>query len=140
MPIAKMKQSNVSGIKKETPLIKVKKTIAQQREYDSEIVKGRFHYQECPGAPLKFSYKKYKGEKSKTYTLVDGKTYEVPRGIAKHLALNGSYRQLEHSTDMDGNQILIKGRKITRYSFESLGFFDDIEEASDGSIFEVERI
>lgn len=59
--------------------------ILEQQKKDAKIVKGRFVWMECAGGTLKFHYKKYPGEKIKTYQLTDGNEYELPLGVVKHL-------------------------------------------------------
>ena len=136
------KEQEIKGIDQElekTPMIKSKLTKEQMRQRDAELVEGKFTFNEVPGGTLKFSYKKYKNDPVKSYTLVDGNIYKIPRGVAKHLVETGSYRQHEYAKDADGKDIVIKGRKITRYSFEPLGFFDD-DIADSSSLYEVKRI
>ena len=115
-----------------------KSTIAQQRERDAELVKGRFSFLECPGGTLKFSYKKYKGDKLVSYSLKDGEFYKIPKGVAKHLATSGSYPVHEYATDENGKPIIRIGRKKKRYNFESLEFFDERDLKS--NLYTVERI
>jgi len=108
-----------------TPTIISKPTIAQQRERDAELVTGRFTFTECPGGTLNFSYRKYKGEKMTPYSLKDGEIRTIPRGVAKHLATQGSYPVHEYSTDENGKPVIRIGRMKKRYNFESLEFFND---------------
>jgi len=124
-------------------VVKVKKNKEQLRERDNEIVRGMFRFDEVPGGTLIFSYRKYKKDPIRNYSLIDGNTYEIPRGVAKHLAVTGSYPVHEYQTDMNGNAVVRIGRKKRRYSFESLGFFEDIEDdisSEDSKIFTVEKI
>jgi hypothetical protein len=58
---------------------------AKEREADARIVHGKFVNRECPGASTKFHYRKYAGEKVKTYLLHDGGEYDLPIGVIKHL-------------------------------------------------------
>lgn len=123
--------------------IKIKKNKEQLRQRDNEIVRGMFRYDEVPGGTLIFSYKKYKADPIRNYSLIDGQTYELPRGVAKHLATTGSYAIHEYQTDTSGKPVIRIGRKKRRYSFESLGFFDDIEDevkSEESNLFTVEKI
>jgi len=122
--------------------INVKKNKEQIHARDNELVRGIFRYDEVPGGTLVFTYKKYKNE-FKNYSLVDGNTYQLPRGVAKHLATTGSYPIHEYQTDENGKPVVRIGRRKRRYSFESLGFFEDIEDeikSEDSKIFTVEKI
>ena len=117
-------------MEKKKPVIKKKLTLAQMREKDNEMVKGRFVFYEVPGGTLNFSFKKYKGDPIKSYSLKDGEIYTLPRGVAKHLVSSGSYPVHEYMTDERGKPVVRIGRRKRRYGFESLDFFDDIEEES----------
>lgn len=108
-------------------VVKKKLTIAQQRERDAEMVTGRFTFTECPGGILGFRYRKYKGDQIEPHYLMDGSICTIPRGVAKHLATNGSYPVHEHATDENGKSILRVSHMKKRYNFESLEFFDESE-------------
>lgn len=110
-----------------TPVIRVKKTKEEHMAEDHKIVRGRFNYNEVPGGTLVFSFRKYKGDAIKHYTLVDGSVYNLPKMIAKHLATTGSYPVHEFQTDAMGKPVVRIGRKKRRYSFESTTFSDDDE-------------
>jgi len=123
-----------------TPVIKKTLSYEQLRARDNEMVRGRFKYEEVPGGTLVFSYKKFKNDPVRNFTLEDGKIYTIPRGVAKHLATSGSYPIHEYQTDENGRPIVRIGRHKRRYTFESLGFFDDIEETQQSSLYTVEKI
>lgn len=110
-----------------TLVVKNKLTLEERRKRDSELVRGRFNYNEVPGATLVFPYRKYKGDPVVSYSFVDGQTYIIPRGVAKHIATSGSYPIHEYQTDASGKPVVRIGRKKRRYSFESLAFYDDDE-------------
>lgn len=125
------------------PMFKIKKNAEQLREYDNQMVRGIFRYDEVPTGILVFSYRKYKKDPIKNYTLEDGNTYTLPRGVAKHLASTGGYPVHEYQTNADGRPVVRIGRKKRRYSFESLAFFDDIEEeitSNESSLYTVEKL
>jgi len=115
----------------------------QLRARDNEMVRGKFNFEEVPGGTLVFSYKKYKGDPIRNYSLIDGNDYELPRGVAKHLASAGSYPIHEYQSDENGKPVVRIGRRKRRYSFESLGFFEDIEDnirPEESRIITVEKI
>jgi len=131
------------AITKKNIVIKSKKNKEQLRARDSELVRGIFRYDEVPGGTLIFCYKKYKGDPVISYTLLDGEESEIPRGVAKHLVTTGSYAIHEYQTDTRGNPVVRIGRKKRRYSFESLGFFEDIEDeikSEESNLFTVEKL
>ena len=73
---------------------------------------------------MTFHYKKYKGDDVKTYTLEDGKRYEIPLMVAHHLNRNCNYPRNQWLMDADGQYITDSGTPIQRCSFESLEFND----------------
>jgi len=114
----------MANIADKKPAIKNKPTLEEMRKSDAELVRGKFSFLEAPGATLKFSYRKYKGDQIKTYSLKDGEIYTIPKGVAKHLAKSGSYPIHEYATDENGKPLIRIGRVKRRYNFESLEFFD----------------
>lgn len=118
---------------------KAKMTREQAQKYDAEPVRGKFSFTEVPGGTLNFSYRKYKQDSRKAYSLEDGKVYTLPRGVAKHLATTGKYPIHEYATDEAGKPIVRIGRMKQRYNFESLEFFDDID-VQPSSLYTVEKI
>ena len=104
-------------------LAKVKE-LERQREIDKEKVEGIFHYYEAKGATLSFVYRRYKGDPVEKYTLVDGKRYVLPRGVARHLVNNGSYPVHEHLLDENGKKVARVGQIVNRFGFESLDLMD----------------
>lgn len=93
------------------------------KEKDHKMVKGIFRCFEPVGGSFTFSFKKYKEDSVITMTMEDGKTYEVPYMIARHLNENCSYSRHSHILDAEGNPTLDTSRKVKRCSFESLDFF-----------------
>lgn len=103
------------------------------RDRDAEKVKGRFHYYEQKGGTLNFSYKFYKGDPIEDYHLTDDCIYEIPLGVARHLNRSGRYPIHQHTTDAEGRPSIEIGKKVARYSFESLEFVDinDLKDPDD---------
>lgn len=62
-----------------------KERLHKLMEEESRMVKGVFKSYECPGGTATISVKKYPGQQPKTYTFLDGKEYEVPLWLARHL-------------------------------------------------------
>ena len=100
------------------------KKAEEKRLWDAKIVRGTFKYNELPGATLNFTLKLHKNDPVKEYSLVDGKTYEIPRGVAIHLNENGKYTIHARSVDKDGKPMVTVGRKEDRYTFYSTDFID----------------
>lgn len=90
---------------------------------ESKMVKGVFRCHEPRGGSVKFSFKKYKWDPVKTYTMIDGREYEIPLAVARHLNQNCNYPVHQHILDARGNPILdVGGKKVSRMNFESLEF------------------
>lgn len=98
--------------------------IEQERLKENKLVRGVFRFHEVPGGSVSFPFRKYKKDKIKKYTFEDGKIYEIPLCVAKHLNQNGSYPIHQHSTDKDGKPQVDVGKTIHRFSFHSLDFID----------------
>ena len=94
------------------------------RVKDNKIVRGIFKFEEVPGGTISFPFRKYKKDRIKKYTFEDGKVYEIPLCVAKHLNNNGKYPVHQHAKDKDGLTIMNVGRSVHRFSFRSLDFTD----------------
>lgn len=115
----------MSAVVRERPANTRKMTAEEnrkQREADHKMVKGVFRCYEPRGGSFTFSFKKYKGDNTHTYTMVDGDTYDIPLMVAKHLNQNCWYPRHSYIMDMDGNPTVNEGKKVQRCSFESLEF------------------
>lgn len=111
-----------------------------QREKDKEMVRGIFTFHEVPGGQMQFCYKYYDGDEVETYTMRDGETYSIPRGVAKHLNKNCWYPVHQYAVDETGRSIARIGQKVRRCSFNSLEFMDDEDiSSSPRSIVTVEH-
>ncbi len=66
---------------RETSKEKLKKFI----EEETKLVKGKFVNFECPGGSQKIIVKKYKEVPAFEQFMEDGKTYEIPLYVARHL-------------------------------------------------------
>lgn len=97
--------------------------LKKMQKEDAKIVKGRFYCYDPKGGNVKFSYRKYKGEPIRTYVMYDGKDYEIPVGVAKHIN-NCGWDVHQHALDRDGNPSREVGKRVRRFSFQSLEFID----------------
>lgn len=96
--------------------------IEKARKEDSKLVTGVFKNLECPGGDLEFAYHKYKGEPTRVYRFLDGETYEIPLGVAKHINQQCKYKKSKYLVDKDGNRIITGDKPIERYQFVSTDF------------------
>jgi len=108
-----------------------KEEMRKMKEKDHKMVKGVFRCFEPAGGSFTFSFKKYAGDDTLTYTMVDGEVYDVPIMIAKHLNKDCWYPKHSHVLDADGKPSVQVGRKVNRCSFESLEFQVEEEETEE---------
>lgn len=102
------------------------------RDRDREKVKGIFRYFEMPGAYMEFVYRGHKGDPVEKYSMIDGQTYEIPVGVARHLNNDGWYP--EYDFIAGGKTINVPGgkptnmrisKKVHRFGFQKLDFMED---------------
>lgn len=115
-----------------------KERLQKLMQEESRKVKGIFKCYECPGASTTFSVKKYPGQQIQTYTFTDGKEYEIPLWVARHL--NGidacapevkgkvnscAYPVHQYHVDpATGTSSIEVGTVRRRYGFQSLDFME----------------
>lgn len=130
--------TNPAVVTRKTKAREVAEKMKKQIEKDTRIVKGMFKNEELPGAPLSFSFLKYKEVPLKTYTFEDGKAYEVPFMIASHINNSCWYPVYKTFDDGDGRFRTKVGQKVRRFSFIPLDFISDFDMGND--IITVENI
>lgn len=81
----------------------------EQKALDQRLVRGKFHFYERPGGTLRFSYRRYKGEKISTYILKDQTHYELPWGVVRALEDGSAY--YTHNIETDSNATLRDGER-----------------------------
>lgn len=101
-----------------------KKDMKYNRDKDREMVKGIFRFHECPGSTMSFVFRAYKEDPVEKFEMIDGHSYTVPLGVAKHLNKNGWYPVHAHMTNEDGSVSMKVGQKVRRFSFQSLEFIE----------------
>jgi len=89
---------------------------------ESRMVKGIFRCREPKGGSVNFFFRKYKWDKTKEYTLLDGEVYEIPLAVARHLNANCNYAVHSHILGSDGNPTLNKNKVESRMNFENTEF------------------
>ena len=126
------------------PIPKREKYFEWMRQRDKEKVKGIFRNFESPGNYLEFPYRAYKGEGTQVIHMQDGETYEIERGIERHLNTNCWYPQYEHLPggkfiNVPGEQPtnMRVGRKVRRFAFQVIdaGYDYDASEALSPILF-----
>lgn len=96
----------------------------KMRQEGNQKVKGIFRCFEPLGGSMKFCFKQFPGDEVITYDLLDGKIYELPLMVAKHLKNGCNYPVHAHTMDADGVPRVDVGKKVQRCTFESLDFMD----------------
>lgn len=103
--------------------IEGKKRWDSLREEERKMVKGKFIFNECPKAILHFSFRKYKGDPIKKYSMRDGEVYEVPLVLARHLNNNCHFPSYTYKRSERGDHFSTVSENIRRTTFQSLDFF-----------------
>jgi hypothetical protein len=106
------------------PKTVTKKDFKYLRDRDRELVRGMFRFFEVPGGTLAFPFRRWKEDKTETYTFVDGEIYTIPRGVAWHLSNNCAYPEHAYKQDENGKSVAIISKKKRRCTFEPLDFMD----------------
>ena len=120
---------------------KEKPNLRYMRDKDREMVTGIFRFYEIPGGSMSFSFKKYKEDPIERFDLVDGVTYRIPLGVARHLNKNGWIPVHQYSVDETGKPMIRIGQKVRRFGFQSLEFIDiDDLTIDDKQIVTVEQV
>jgi hypothetical protein len=119
----------LTGAEREQKKIECEKKWKEERERKSKMVVGKFLFNECPGGELKFSFREFKGEEIKNYTLRHDQVYQLPLGVALHLNDRCSYYEFEHNLDggkmIDARNMYIKS-KVHRTNFIPLDWQIDV--------------
>ncbi len=118
----------------------IKKELKYRRDRDRQNVKGIFRFNECEGGTLSFVYRAYKEDQVERYDLVDGKIYELPLGVARHLNTNVWYPQHAYLMDKDGKPQMQINKKIHRASFQSLEFTDISQDQENADIVTAQQV
>jgi hypothetical protein len=94
----------------------------QMWKEESRLVKGIFRCHEPAGGSVEFSFRKYKWDPTRKYTMHDGQVYEVPLAVARHLNQNCNYQVHSHVLDAEGRQTVDRNKVKSRMNFESTEF------------------
>jgi hypothetical protein len=94
-----------------------KEKLKKLQEEDSKVVTGVFKNHEVPGGDLEFAIRLYPNEPVRKYYLEDGKSYDLPLGVAKHINRMCKYTKSKYLVDKDGKKIIGADKPIDRYSF-----------------------
>lgn len=104
-----------------------KEKIEALKQYDNQMVTGKFINRRAPGQSVKLTYYKYEGDPVKWWNFEDGKTYTIPRGFADQL--NEHYYTphfVQKQGDMDPNKPASAIHDVDtsnkKYAFVPVGF------------------
>lgn len=112
-----------------SPKAMLAKRIEFERKQDHVPVKGQFLNYEIEGGEMKFSFKKYKGDRTMQYTLTGGKYYELPLMVAKWLNTGGVVQEYEYKTAANGMPAMTLGHRRHRVGFQSFSSMPGLEDA-----------
>lgn len=102
--------------------------IAKEKEYDNQMVTGRFMNRRAPGQPAKLTYMKYIDDPVKWYTFEDGATYTIKRGFADqinehyHTPVFTQKTGIIINPDDPGSAIESVDRSNKKYAFVAVGY------------------
>jgi len=74
----------------------------EEREKDSQMVKGVFKNIEAPNGDATITYHKYKEDPTTVYHFWDGDEREIPLGCAKQINQMCRYKKSKHLVDKNG--------------------------------------
>ena len=89
---------------------------------DSKMVSGVFKNIESPGGDVTFTYRGYLADPIRVYNLVDGESYSLPLGVARHINRQCKYTKSAHLVNKDGTPMIGAGKPTQRYEFISTDF------------------
>lgn len=113
------------GVPTPTNKKKSAEDIEKMRKEANRMVKGVFRCHEPRGGGVTLVWKEYKGDPIRRWELSDGKEYEIPLGLAKHLNKNCGYSVHQNVLHPDGTPYVNKkGKQVSRMNFESLDFYE----------------
>lgn len=117
------------NLEKRVPLTELKKKEAKekldkQHKEESRLVTGVFKNLECPGGGLEFPFRKFPQDPIRIYTFEDGKSYEVPLAVAKHINKTCNEKRHKYIIDKDGNKTVDVLPNRQRYQFLSVDFME----------------
>jgi len=103
---------------------KSKELIEKQSKEHDKLVKGIFRNIEVPGGDLEFAFREFPEQPVRVYHFVDGKEYEIPLGVAKHINNNTKVAIRDHMRNSKGEKLLqtCVGGWRQRYQFVSSDF------------------
>lgn len=101
---------------------KASEIVEAERKKDEKVVKGIFKNLESPGGDVTFAYRGYKGEPIRVYHLIDGESYNIPLGVAKHINRQCKYKKSANLIDKNGKPIVGSGKATQRYEFVSTDY------------------
>jgi len=97
-----IQDKQISGFSKNAGL---KEKIEKQKQYDNQMITGKFINRRAPGQEVKLTYMKYADDPVKWYPLKDGKVYTIPRGFVDQI--NDYYHTphfVQKEDEMDSNR------------------------------------
>lgn len=118
---------------------KIKEKWMADRLEKSQLVTGKFLFNECHGGELKFPFREFPGDEIIIYTLRHDQIHTIPLGLAMHLNDRCSYPEYQHN--LDKNTIEATNMYVTtlvhRTNFIPLDWSKSVGNSSGKSIVQV---
>jgi len=94
----------------------------EMQEEDARKIRGTFRCFKPVGGNVSFYFRKWKNDPVEKYELHDGKEYELPLGVVKHLNENCYEEQKSYLLDANGDSIKGAGKRDHRFAFTPLNY------------------
>lgn len=92
-------------------------TLEEMRQEDNQKIKGVFRCFQPPGGNVSFYFRQYKKDPIEKYELFDGKEYELPKNVVRHLNENCYEEDKAFLLDANGEKIKGAGKRHYRFAF-----------------------
>lgn len=122
--------TNQKEINKDVNVAPVSSEELKKRKYEADRKRGhqkvkcKFVNHLASGAPISFTFRKWKGDPIEKHSYYDGEVAYVSRDVIKHINRSARYPVHRYATDAKGRSSSKIGSYVQRYSFYPMEFTD----------------